>query len=123
MSKPISSIAIKALESADKSLYADGWADNYRDTHRAWLEMRRQNGGETKAMNEWRDSVSSLIKGMIDHYQRDEDRANDRSYWSESFNIRVAITVMGGYRKFPKWEVDVVVMVVDHGCKCRLTAA
>jgi hypothetical protein len=121
--KTIASVAIKHLEAADKSLYADGWAENYRDTHRAWLEMRRQNGGEPKDMNEWRDMVSSIVKGMIAHYQGDEDRANDRSYWSETCNLRVAITVMGGYRKYPKWEVDIVVMVVDHSCKCHLTAA
>jgi hypothetical protein len=121
--KTIASVAIKHLESADKSLYAFDWAEKYRDTYRAWLEFRRQSGGLTVPLNEWRDSVSSTIKGMVEHYKQPENRANDRCYWSETFNYRVSITVMGGYRECPKWEVDIAVMVIDHSNKCRLTVA
>jgi hypothetical protein len=119
--KTIASVAIKALESADKSLYAADWAEQYRDTYRGWLEMRRQSGSFTVPMNEWRDSVSSVIKGMVEHYK--QNGVNDRHYWSETFNYRVSITVMGGYREYPQWEVDVAVMLIDHSNKCRLTAA
>jgi hypothetical protein len=121
--KTIASVAIKHLEAADKSLYAFDWAEKYRDTYRAWLEIRRQSGSFTVPMNEWRDSVSSTIKGMVEHYKQPENRANDRCYWNDTFNYRVAITVMGGYRKYPQWEVDIAVMVIDHSNKCRLTAA
>jgi hypothetical protein len=121
--KRISAVAIEHLESADKSLYAADWADKYRDTYRAWLEIRRQSGGFTVPLNEWRDSVSSTIKSMIWHYQQPENRANDRHFWTETFNFRVSITVMGGYRKWPKWETDVSVTVIDHALKCRLTVA
>jgi hypothetical protein len=121
--KKISEVAIKHLEAADKSLYAADWAEQYRDTYRAWLEIRRQSGGFTVPMNEWRDSVSSVIKGMVEHYKQPENRANDRHFWTDTFNFRVSITVMDGYRECPKWEVDVAVMVIDHNNKCRLTAA
>jgi hypothetical protein len=118
--KSIAQVATLALESADKDLYSDGWADKYRDLHRAWLEMRRQNGGFTKSMNEWRDSVSSHIKSLIDHYK---DGKADRSMWVESMNLRASITVMGGLRGCSKWEVDVAVGIVDHSNKTRVFVA
>lgn len=118
--KKIASVAIAALESADKSLYAPDWTDMYRDLYKSWTEMRRQSGSSTKSMTEWRDSVSSHIKGLIQHYK---DGAADRAMWLESLNIRCAITVMGGYRHRPKWEVDVAVMVVDHSNKTKVYVA
>jgi hypothetical protein len=51
---------------------------------------------------------------MAAHYKNRANRAK-RSFWMETLNYRVAITVMGG------WEVDIAIMVIDH--KCRLTTA
>lgn len=115
--KSIATIAIQTLESADKSLYAFDWADKYRDLHRAWLEMRRQTGNFSLSMNEWRDSVSSHFKSLIAYYK---NGGKSRSMWVESMNFRATITVMGGYKDSPKWEVDIAVAIVDHSNKTKV---
>jgi hypothetical protein len=82
--------------------------------------MRRQTGSETLSIGDWRGHVSSYFKSLIAHYK--EGKA-DRSMWIESMNLRASITVMGGFRDCPKWEVDVAVMVIDHGNKTKVYAA
>lgn len=118
--KSIAQVAILALETADKSLYAPDWAEKYRDLHRSWLEMRRQTGGFTKSMNEWRDLVSSHLKGVIAYYK---NGGKSRSMWIESTNLRASITVMGGLRESRKWEVDVAVVIIDHSNKTKVYVA
>lgn len=118
--KKIATVALQALESADKALYATDWVENYRDLYKSWVEFRRQSAGSVVSMTEWRDSVSSHFKSLIAHYK--EGKA-DRSMWIESFNLRATITVMGGYRDCPKWEVDVAVAIVDHSNKTKVYAA
>lgn len=111
--KKISTVAIAALHAADKGLYSPNWDKRLYDTYKSWVALRGSKDNITN-MNEWRDAVSSIIKGMVGHYEGTTDRANDRCYWSETFNLRVAITVMGGYRKYPTWEVDIAITPIDH---------
>jgi hypothetical protein len=116
--KKISTVALKALEAARMALYADGWSERNYDLYKAWIEMRRQkNLNLIHYMEEWRDYVNNLLTTLIDHYKTGN---TDRAMWVESMNLRVSITVMGGLRAQPKWEVDVVVMVVDHCNKTTL---
>lgn len=118
--KKIATVALQALESADKALYAPDWVENYRDLYKSWVEFRRQSGNFTKSMNEWRDSVSSHYKSLIEHYKSGKA---DRSMWIESMNLRASITVMGGFRDYRQWEVDVAVMVIDHSNKTKVYTA
>ena len=107
--KTIAAVAISALESTRKSLVAPEWHKENYDLYKSWMVMR--DATLTKSMNEWRDDVDSLIYSLIESYK---SGIKDRSHWVESGNMRVAVTVMGGLRDCPKWEVDVSLSVTDH---------
>ena len=104
--KTIASVAIKALEQADKNLYGPGWAANLYDTYRAWQIM----SGKSMSMNAWRDFISEKIKQMILGYKGLNSK--ERFHWNRSMCICVSIYVMGGIKS--KYETDVTITVIDH---------
>lgn len=113
--RTIASVAIAALATKKKSLHTEGWVEMYRDTYKAWFEMRRQRGSDTYNFCQWRDFVTVKIDDMILFYTHGSNKdKRDRNYWSESGNIRVSISVMCGLKKYPKWQVDICIAVVDH---------
>lgn len=113
--RTIASVAVQHLEAFDKALFAPGWDDRLKHTFCAWNAMRASDNLGHCNMNEWRDTVSRTVKSMINAYKTGETK--DRNYWSETYSIRVSITIMAGFKDCPKWQVDICLGVVDHGLK------
>lgn len=102
--RTIASVAIKALKQLDESLFAPEWDKKFYDIYFAWKNMRYSIGANMDSMNVWRDKVSGTIKSMISQYEHGK---RDRWYWTDGYNMRIAVSVMGGFKDSKAWESEV----------------
>lgn len=114
--KTIASVAIAALESASENLSKD----TYKNLFAAWYAMRCFTDGKLVLVSDWLETVKRLYNELIERYKHGE---KNRELWAETFNIRVSVSIMGGYKDYPCWEVAVSVSITDHTDKnTRYTA-
>lgn len=112
--RTIANVATASLNQLKDTLCTPEWnAGEGYNLYKAWVEMRRHNGYPIVQPNEWRNTIHRMIDGMIREYNNPSEYKNiqKRSHWTSTFNLRVCVTVMGGYRNWPKWETECKVFI------------
>jgi len=80
--------------------------------YKAWVELRRHNGHSIASINLWRATIVEMCISMIDVYQNVSD-VFMRSNFVETFNLHLAIHIMGGLKRHPKWETKCQIMITE----------
>ena len=117
--RTIASVAIEALDKFKAELQSAEGYYKYRPLWLGWREVRKINGGTITSPYylDWRDKVVNIVDSMKENYSKgDKFHRRMRWYWLETYNMRVEISVMGGYKdeNAKEWEPECKVVVCQH---------
>jgi hypothetical protein len=112
--RSIHSVVIDGLNKFMNQIFTEDWAkgDGY-ELYKAWVELRRHNRQEIVSYTSWHNNIVRKIQDAVDTYSNPVARKHIilRSHFVESFNLHLAIHVMGGYKESRKWEPYINIMV------------
>lgn len=112
--RTIATVALASLNKLRTKIHSDEWAkgEGY-DLYKAWVELRRHNQHRIASPHEWAQTIDRCIADCIKAYSNPYEYKNilKRNHWVSTFNLRVMVTVMGGYRSHPQWETECKVFI------------
>lgn len=106
--KTIANVAIPALEELKQRLLTD--LHSFHPMWLAWREIRKQGNSDavnTECPASWRALLIDHIHELQDRYKHGSKfDKRTRDTFTETANMRVVISIMGGYKDAPRWEVE-----------------
>ena len=113
--RPIHTVAIDALNKFKEMIFSEDWTkrDGY-ELYKAWVELRRYNRQGIDSYTSWHNNIVRKIQDAVDTYSNPVARKRIilRSHFVESFNLHLAIHIMGGYKESRKWDPYINIMIV-----------
>jgi beta-xylosidase len=114
--KPIHVVAIDALNKFKDKTRSEDWRKNEGyNLYKSWVELRNHQDNKICDPARWYQAIERHIDEAIQTYGNPIARKNMilRSYWVNSFNLHLAIHVMGGYKDCRMWDTYINIMVTN----------